>query len=103
MDLEREGVNLHQGGFKVQGLRKFEQKAELMERHWDEFSLQVGDHITKIYGITRQLNCVIFVLLRCVRFTVTVQQLQEMVGRRERRRCTKRSPSKQPVPSATFM
>ena len=45
MDLEMEGLNLHQGGFKVEGLRRFEHKAELMEKHWDELSLQViGQH-----------------------------------------------------------
>ena len=42
MDLEREGVSLHSEGFKVAALQKFEQKMELMEKNWDEFSLQVG-------------------------------------------------------------
>ena len=44
MDLEREAVSLHSEGFKVAGLQKMEQKMELMEEHWDEFSLEVGPH-----------------------------------------------------------
>ena len=42
MDLERKSVRLHSEGFKVEALQKFEQKMELMEKNWDEFSLQVG-------------------------------------------------------------
>lgn len=41
MDLEREAVSLHS---EVAGLQKMEQKMELMEEHWDEFSLEVGPH-----------------------------------------------------------
>ena len=39
--LEKKGVDLQRRGKKVQGLWMLEQKVELMERHWEEFSTQV--------------------------------------------------------------
>ena len=41
MDLTREGLNLKFGGKKVQCLQKFEQRVELMEKNWDDFSMAV--------------------------------------------------------------
>ena len=41
MKLEKKGVDLQRRGKKVQGLWMLEQKVELMERHWEEFSTQV--------------------------------------------------------------
>ena len=46
MNLEREYVNLQGEGLKTQGLRKIEQKMEMMEKNWDEFCLLVRSHIT---------------------------------------------------------
>ena len=45
MNLEREYVNLQGEGLKTQGLRKIEQKMEMMEKNWDEFGLLVRSHI----------------------------------------------------------
>ena len=44
MNLEAEYVNLQGRGMKVHGLRKIEQKMEMMEKNWDEFGLLVRPH-----------------------------------------------------------
>ena len=45
MNLEREYVDLQCEGPKSLGLRKIEQKMEMMEKNWDEFGLLVRSHI----------------------------------------------------------
>ena len=44
MNLEKEAANLFGRGMKLQGLRKIEQKMEIMEKNWDEFGLLVRPH-----------------------------------------------------------
>ena len=44
MSLEAEYVNLQGRGLKAQGLKKIEQKMELMKTNWDEFGLLVRPH-----------------------------------------------------------
>ena len=39
--LEREAENLCDVGLLGKGLQKLEQKVELMEKHWEEFCLEV--------------------------------------------------------------
>ena len=54
-NLERVADNLYDVGMYGQGLEKLEQKVELMERHWEEFCLEVKSskiisRILKIFG-----------------------------------------------------
>ena len=44
MNLEIESGNLFGRGKKVQGLRKIEEKMEMMEKNWDEFGLLMRKH-----------------------------------------------------------
>ena len=39
--MERVADNLYDVGLNGQGLQKLEEKVELMERHWEEFCIEV--------------------------------------------------------------
>ena len=40
--MEKVGDSLYHVGLNGQGLEKLEQKVELMEKHWEEFSMEVA-------------------------------------------------------------